>query len=104
MCLKIFCLDIHFVRFVSKLATRKQTRDRCYDFLNIFAEKFCAKNWCFFAQNKAKLCKNWIITLIFEKNAIFSPKIAANCDHNIDPRIQKCRRQETFGLGVVGKG
>jgi hypothetical protein len=25
----------------------------------------------FFAQNKAKLCKNWIITLVFEKNAIF---------------------------------
>jgi hypothetical protein len=25
----------------------------------------------FFAQNKAKLCKNWIITLFFEKNTIF---------------------------------
>jgi hypothetical protein len=24
-----------------------------------------------FAQNKAKLCKNWIMTLIFEKNANF---------------------------------
>jgi hypothetical protein len=25
----------------------------------------------FFAQNKAKLCKNWIITLVFDKNANF---------------------------------
>jgi hypothetical protein len=30
----------------------------------------------FFAQNKAKLCKNWILTLVFEKNAIF---FAENC-------------------------
>jgi hypothetical protein len=44
--------------------------DRCYDFLNIFAEKFC-KKLAFLAQNKAKLCKNRIITLVFEKNAIF---------------------------------
>jgi hypothetical protein len=43
-------------------------RDRCYDFLNIFAENL-AKNLALFAQNKAKLCKNWIITLVFEKNA-----------------------------------
>jgi hypothetical protein len=27
------------------------------------------------AQNKAKLCKKWIITLVFEKNANFSAKI-----------------------------
>jgi hypothetical protein len=46
-------------------------------FLNIFAEKFC-KKMAFFAQNKAKLCKNWIITLVFKKNAIFSPKIGKN--------------------------
>jgi hypothetical protein len=58
--------------------------DRCYYFKNIFAEKFVDKIGVF-AQNKAKLCKNWIITLVFE---IFSPKIgkkiAENCDHNID--------------------
>jgi hypothetical protein len=41
--------------------------DRCYDFLNIFAEKFCV----FFAKNKAKFSKNWILTLVFEKNASF---------------------------------
>jgi hypothetical protein len=44
-----------------------------------------------FAQNKAKLCKNWIITLILEKNANFLrqklAKIAENCDHNIDPLV-----------------
>jgi hypothetical protein len=34
-------------------------------------------------QNKAKLFKNFIITLVFEKNANF---FAENCDHNIDPR------------------
>jgi hypothetical protein len=28
----------------------------------------------FFAQNKAKLCKNWIITLVFEKNDNFFAK------------------------------
>jgi hypothetical protein len=44
--------------------------DRCHDFLNIFADKFCEK-MAFFAQNKAKLCKNWFITLGFEKNANF---------------------------------
>jgi hypothetical protein len=30
-----------------------------------------AKKLAFFAQIKAKLCKNWIITLVFEKNANF---------------------------------
>jgi hypothetical protein len=32
----------------------------------------------FLTQNKAKLCKILIITLVFEKNAIFSPKIGKN--------------------------
>jgi hypothetical protein len=44
----------------------------------------------FLTQNKAKLCKILIITLVFEKNANFFrrklSKIAENCDHNIDPR------------------
>jgi hypothetical protein len=46
----------------------KHTRDRCYDFLNIFAEKFSEKMVCL-TQNKAKLCTILIITLVFEKNA-----------------------------------
>jgi hypothetical protein len=36
----------------------------------------------FLTQNKAKLCKILIITLVFEKSANFE-----NCDHNIDPRF-----------------
>jgi hypothetical protein len=48
------------------------TRDRSYDFLNIFGEKNSAKKLAFLTQNKAKLCKNWIITLVFDKkNANF---------------------------------
>jgi hypothetical protein len=32
-----------------------------------------------FAQNKAKLSQNWIITLVFEKNANFLPKMDKKC-------------------------
>jgi hypothetical protein len=52
-----------------------KARDRCYDFGNIFAEKFCEKIGVL-TQNKAKICKNLIITLVFEKNANF---FAKNC-------------------------
>jgi hypothetical protein len=55
---------------------RKQTG--CYDFKNIFAEKIVTK-LAFFTRNKAKLCKNLIITLVFEKRRqYFSPKIVKN--------------------------
>jgi hypothetical protein len=57
------------------------TSDRCYDFLNISAKKLA-----FLTQNKAKLCTNVIITLVFEKNANIFAEIVKNCDHNIDPR------------------
>jgi hypothetical protein len=65
-------------------------RDRCNDYLYIFAKTFGEKIG-FLTQNKAKLCKILIITLVFEKNANFfaencQTKIAENCDHNIDPR------------------
>jgi hypothetical protein len=46
----------------------------------------------FLTQNMVKLCKHLIITLVFEKNAIFCrklSKIAENCDHNIDPWAAK---------------
>jgi hypothetical protein len=46
------------------------TWDRCFDFKNIFAEKFGEK-LAYLTQNKAKLCKILIITLVFEKNAKF---------------------------------
>jgi hypothetical protein len=43
----------------------------------------------FVTRNKAKLGKNFIITLVFEKKCQFFrqklSKIAENCDHNIDP-------------------
>jgi hypothetical protein len=43
-------------------------------------------------QNKGKLGKILIITLVFEENANFFrrklAKIAENCDHNIDPRFK----------------
>jgi hypothetical protein len=37
----------------------------------IFSPKKSAKKLAFLTQNKAKLCKNLIITLVFEKNAKF---------------------------------
>jgi hypothetical protein len=42
----------------------------------------------FLTRNKGKLGKILIITLVFEENANFSPKIAENCEPNIDPRLQ----------------
>jgi hypothetical protein len=39
------------------------------------AQAISPKKLAFLAQNKAKLCKILIITLVFDKNAIFSPKI-----------------------------
>jgi hypothetical protein len=39
--------------------------------LKIFLLKNSAKKLAFFTQNKAKLYKNLIITLVFEKNANF---------------------------------
>jgi hypothetical protein len=55
----------------------------------IFSPKNSAKKLAFLTENKAKLCKLFIITLVFEKNANFFrrklSKIAENCDHNIDP-------------------
>jgi hypothetical protein len=88
----------------------RMTWDRCYDFLNIFVEKF-SKKLAFLTQNKAKLCKSLIITLVFEKNAIFFrrklSKIAENCVHNIDPRLCEFSPIELFftlgsGLKMTG--
>jgi hypothetical protein len=44
--------------------------------LKIFSPKKLAKNYAFLTQNKAKLCNNLFITLVFEKNANF---FAENC-------------------------
>jgi hypothetical protein len=48
-----------------------QIRDRCYDFLNIFAEKFSEKIGFFLLKIKLNYAKSNIITLVFEKNANF---------------------------------
>jgi hypothetical protein len=44
--------------------------------LKIFSLKNSAKKLAFLTQNKAKLCKFLVITLVFEKNANF---FAENC-------------------------
>jgi hypothetical protein len=55
----------------------------------IFSPKNFAKKLAFLTQNKAKLCKIVITTLVFDKKTPFFrrklAKIAENCDHNIDP-------------------
>jgi hypothetical protein len=66
-------------------------RDRCYDFSNIFSEKFDEKI-AFFVKNTANVRKICIITLVLGKTPFFRPKLAKlseNCDHNIDPRVRK---------------
>jgi hypothetical protein len=44
----------------------------------IFSQKNSAKKIGVLTQNKAKLCKILIITLVFEKTPIFSQKIVEN--------------------------
>jgi hypothetical protein len=46
--------------------------------LKIFSPKNFAEILAFLTQNKAKLCKNLIITLFLRKTPIFSPKIVKN--------------------------
>jgi hypothetical protein len=47
-------LCLHHKVSMSIYTMSNKTRDQCYDFKNIFAEKFC-KKLAFFTQNKAKL-------------------------------------------------
>jgi hypothetical protein len=65
------------------------TWDRCYNFKNIFAEKLGKNIGVLFAQTTACFCKNFIKSLVIEKNANFFrrklAKFAENCDHSIDP-------------------
>jgi hypothetical protein len=52
--------------------------DRCYYYLNIFAEKF-GENIGVFAETTASFfTKKLIKTLVFEKNANILPKIGKN--------------------------
>jgi hypothetical protein len=65
------------------LAAAAATRpgDRCYQFVNIFANTI-VKNGIFDQKQSQFLQKKLIITLVFEKNAIFFAEI---CDNNNDP-------------------
>jgi hypothetical protein len=61
-------------------------------FLNIFMPKYLVTKLAIFTQITESFCKKLIITMVFEKNAIFCrklAKIAKNCNHNNDPR-SKC--------------
>jgi hypothetical protein len=70
------------------------TLDRCYIwFFQIFSPKNLAKILAFFAQTTPSFLQKMIMTLVFEKSANFFrrklAKIAENCDHNIDPCLEK---------------
>jgi hypothetical protein len=51
--------------------------DQCYDFKNIFAEKF-SKKLAFMLKLLLVFAQIVIITLVFEKNANFLPKFVKN--------------------------
>jgi hypothetical protein len=50
------------------------TRGRCYDFLNIFAEKFSKKNWRFGLKTKLNFEKNYHNIGFWEKRYFFDEK------------------------------
>jgi hypothetical protein len=57
--------------------------------LKIFSPKILANNWRLLLKIELNYAKKLIISLfVFYKNAFFGrklPRIAENCDHNIDP-------------------
>jgi hypothetical protein len=80
------------LRFIQKAFSRNRnskfnsTRGQYYD-IKYFRQKIGEK-MAFFTPSKAELCKNLIMTLVFEKAPIFCQKlsqIAEKCDHNFDP-------------------
>jgi hypothetical protein len=54
-----------------------RARGQCYDFSNIFAEKF-GENFAVFVQNVANFANFGSQHRVFLENAIFSPKIGEN--------------------------
>jgi hypothetical protein len=54
------------------------SRDRCHDFKNIFDKAFCDINGVFCSNYRWFLQKLDHNIVLFEKNAIFSPKIGKN--------------------------
>jgi hypothetical protein len=73
----------------------------------IFSPKNSAKKLAFLTQNKAKLCKILITTLVFEKNANFFrrklSKIAENRDRNIDPWMTHNLQSDTIPQGHAAR-
>jgi hypothetical protein len=55
------------VKLPHNLLAEKLLQGPMLGFLKYFRQKNSAKTLAFFTQNKAKLCKNLIITLVFEK-------------------------------------
>jgi hypothetical protein len=74
---------VEISRFFTRCFSPKNLLDQgpIYGFLKYFRKKM-AKKFAFLTQNKAKLCINLIITLVFEKNAI---SFAENCQKS--PKI-----------------
>jgi hypothetical protein len=71
---KIFSKSWHWSRVEKCLKTLRPGIDVMI--FKIFSPKNSAKKLAFFTQNKAKLCKILIITLVFEKKLqFFSPQI-----------------------------
>jgi hypothetical protein len=75
------------IEIYSEGSLRVESRSQCYDqnfrpiftsgqgpmlgFIKYFRRKIQQKKLAFLTRNKVKLCKNLIITLVFEKNANF---------------------------------
>jgi hypothetical protein len=75
-----------------------QSGNRCCDFFNIFAKY--GKKLAFMTENKAKLCKNVVITLVFKKNANFLQTIGEN--RGKLAKIGKNRRKSAK-IGKIGE-
>jgi hypothetical protein len=69
-------MNFQIFAYVSSNKRKTTTLDQCYDFY-ICSPKNSAKNGIL-TQNKAKLCKILVITLVFETSANFLPKIVEN--------------------------
>jgi hypothetical protein len=67
----------NYLHFRNVYVRARVTGDRCYDFLNIFAEKIRHK-MAFLTRNKGELCKILIVTLFFCEKRHFLPEIGKN--------------------------
>jgi hypothetical protein len=76
------------------------TWDRCYDYVFKYFRRKIQQKMAFLTENKAELPKILIITLVFEKTPIFSPKfgkksqkiviITSTPDHRVKTANQNC--------------